>query len=330
MGDRVGDRAEVVVAAGDIGADDRDGEVVELLEVLEHDRGRLRVELREDDVRARADDLLHLGAVRRLTRGHGDVGDDRVAELLPRRLDRLGDRLLGDVGGEEQRRLLVALLVRVQRHGDAQLGVGRAVAPEVLVGVLVEGGAAALELGRDLGGADDRRHRGDLLRLGADDAGDVVGGEQLAHGRHRVGLVALRVGMAEVELLAEDAAVVVDDLLGHLGALQHRLAEDGQRAGEAGEDAEADVAGAVGLDVAAAPAAAGAVELPQAATSRAAATAVSRRLDVRARVPEMAVDDTVRLRFSGPRSGPRAVWPEVWPSADKCVNGSMVVPLRVR
>src|ERR1035437_182594 len=156
MRDRIGDRLEVVVTAGHVGSHNRDGEVVELLEVLEDDRRRLRVQLREDDVGVSADDVLHLGAVRRLTGRHGDVGDDGVAELLPGCGDRLGYGLLGDVRGEEQRRGLVPLLLGVERHGDTELRVRGAVAPEVLVGVLVEVGATALELGGDLGGTDDQ------------------------------------------------------------------------------------------------------------------------------------------------------------------------------
>jgi hypothetical protein len=77
----------------------------------------------------------------------------------------------------------------------------------------------------------------DLLRLGADDADDLAGGEQLAHRGNRVGLVALRVGVGEVELLAEDAAGVVDRLLRDLRALEHGLAEARQSACEARQDA---------------------------------------------------------------------------------------------
>src|SRR4029077_9123047 len=114
----------------------------------------------------------------------------------------------------------------------------------------------ALELGGDLGGADDRGHGGDLLGLGPDDAAHAVGRQQLADGGHRVSLVALGVRVAGVELLAEDAAGTVDDLLGDLRALEHRLAEHRKRAGEAREHAERHVTGAVGLDVATAAAAA--------------------------------------------------------------------------
>ena len=101
--------------------------------------------------------------------------------------------------------------------------------------------------------------------------------------------------MTEVELLAEHAAGAVDDLLGDLRTLEHRLPEDGERAGEAREHAEGDVAGAVGLDVAAAASCRRGVELPQAATTTATAIPVSRRFGARVcGIRAMAVGDTVQ------------------------------------
>ena len=138
----------------------------------------------------------------------------------------------------------------VERHGDAELRVRRAVAPEILVGVLVERGAPALELGGDLGRAHDRRHRRDLLSLRADDATHTVCGKELPHRRHGVSLVALRIRMAQVQLLAQHSARIVDDLLRDLRSLEHRLPEHRKRARETGEHAERHMPGAVGLDVA--------------------------------------------------------------------------------
>jgi len=81
---------------------------------------------------------------------------------------------------------------------------------------------------------------------------DAVGREQLAHRGDGIGFVALRVRVTEVELLAEHTAIGVDDLLRDLRALEHRLTQHRERTGEAGEHPKRDMAGAVGLDGAAA------------------------------------------------------------------------------
>ncbi len=93
MGGGVGDGLQVLINASDVGTHERDGKVVQLFEVLEKDGSRGRVGLREDHVRVRVDDLLHLGAVRGLVRGHGNVGHDLVTHLLPCCRDR-GDESL--------------------------------------------------------------------------------------------------------------------------------------------------------------------------------------------------------------------------------------------
>ena len=153
--------------------------------------------------------------------------------------DGLEERLRRRVGVEQHDGLGVVLQVRVQGHGDAQLGVRRAVAEEVGVGLVVAGGVAALELVDDVIGIQDRLDAVDLLGLRADHAADVLG-QHLVGGRDPVGDVTAGVAGHQLKLAAEDAAGRVDLALGHLGTLKHCLAEARQPAGEAGKDAVGD------------------------------------------------------------------------------------------
>src|SRR2546429_7203799 len=93
----------------------------------------------------------------------------------------------------------------VESHGDSQLGVGGAVSPQPVIGVVVEEGTAALELVRNLGRRDDGGVGVDLLGLRADNPNQVLSGQELAKSGDRVSFVALGVSMGQIQLPSQDA-----------------------------------------------------------------------------------------------------------------------------